>query len=918
MTRNFEPSLLWVLLAFVALVLTGCTGGEGATDRPPQAVNGVLDLRGWDFAAGGPVRMNGEWEFYWQRLLTGQEFSGPSQPQKSGLAPVPGVWNALEIDGRPIGRVGFATYRLRVLVTPGTLEEGLAAVRMPPPVNTAHVLYVNGQRVGGAGQVGRSRQESRAAYAPYIALFPPADGQLEVIIHISNYLHTSGGLMEAPVFGPHVQVVDQFQVQAGRNLFLLGAIAVMGVYHLTLFSLRRRERAYLYFGLFCLAVAAVLTSLLHPILFARLVSPAWPLLPRTGVFLSACISLLLLAFTHALFPRESRRLWRGLVAAPGLLSLALAYPLPIQMLTALLTSFAFYLIAVTLFTLGIVLRAVVRGRSGARIVLLGYLPLLGAIANDSLYFSGAWQTESLVAVGLTLYVFAQAYLLSVRFAQAFDRAEALSGELGRNNASLRQAQQELARSEAEYRAIFEESRDLIVVLSAEGTIQTTNGASQDLLGYRPEEMAMARPEDFFAHPEECQRLLDALAQSDSVTNFAAQLRHRDGRLIPCLISASQRQERSDQPPGYQAVVHNMSDYLQAEAERARAQQLLQEKATAEAASQAKSRFLATMTHELRTPLNSILGYAQLLQGQKARSDVQSRGVTTILSSGHHLLNLIEDVLDLARIEADRLPIVHSQVELARLLADVLDAVRVEAEQKGLRLAGHFPPHLPRCIVTDEKRLRQILLNLLSNGIRYTQQGEVALHVTPLPAPPLPVLPGGEGEDGASRLRFAVTDTGVGLTPEEMARIFAPFEQAAEPGRTGPGVGLGLSISQSLAHLLGSRIHVESAPGQGSRFWFDLSVAWEDDDFIEPSAQSLAAQPRPPSQESAPRPPDEVLEPLYRLGRLGDMRGVEAAARQLAEEQPTYTAFAGQVVKLAQAFDDRAICTLTEPRNPADL
>ena len=893
------------MLPLLLLLLSGCSPGQGP---PPQARNGVLDLRGWDFAAGGPVRMNGAWEFYWQRLLSGQEFAGLPPPPKSGLIPVPGVWNALEIDGRPVDGVGFATYRLRVLVTPGAMEEGLAAIRMPPPVNTAHILHVNGEQVGGAGQMSRSPEESRAAYAPYIALLPPSDGQFEVIIHISNHLHASGGLMEAPVFGHHAQVVEQFQLQAGRNLFLLGAIAVMGIYHLTLFSLRRRERAYLYFGLFCLAVAAVLTSLLHPVLFARVVSPAWPLLPRTGVFLSACVALLLLAFTHALFPRESKRIWRGLVAAPALLFLALAYPLPIQLLTALLGPFAFTLTAVTLFTLGVVLRAVLRRRAGARIVLLGYLPLLGAIVNDGLFFSGQIQTESLVAVGLTLYVFAQAYLLSVRFAQAFTQAEALSDELGRNNASLRQAQQELARSEAEYRAIFEESRDLIVVLNAEGTIQTANGASRELLGYRPEEMAMTQPEDFFAHPEECERLLNALAQSGTVSNFAAQLRHQDGRLIPCLISASQRQERNDQPPGYQAVVHNMTDYLQAEAERARAQQLLQEKAAAEAASQAKSRFLATMTHELRTPLNSILGYAQILQSQNALSDVQSRGVTTILSSGRHLLNLIEDVLDLARIEADRLPIVHSGVDLAGLLADVLDAVRVEAEQKGLALNARLSPDLPPRIVTDEKRLRQILLNLLSNAIRYTPQGEVALHVTPLPIPP---------NESETRLRFAVTDTGVGLAPEEMARIFAPFEQAAEPGRSGPGVGLGLSISQRLAHLLGSRIHVESAPGVGSRFWFDLPAAWEDDDARPAPARRAAVQPPLPSQEPTPRPPDEVLEPLYRLGRLGDMRGVEAAARQLAEEHPTHAAFAGQVLKLAQAFDDRGICTLTEPRNLSD-
>jgi len=854
-----NPVLYTLALIFAIFTLAGCFPPPW---EKPRAVNGVLDLRAWDFAADGPVLLAGEWEFYWQHLPTGQEFAEPS-PQESGLIPVPGAWNAQLVDGQPVGATGYAAYRLRILVNPAILHEARLAIYMPPPINTAHTLFVNGERVGGAGQVSIIPEESRAAYAPYIALFPRQDGPIEVLVHTSNYLHAAGGIIEAPAFGPYSLVLDQFQMRAGRNLFLLGAIAVMGVYHLTLFSLRRRERAYLYFGLFCLTIAAELLALQHPVAFARLVNPEWSALPRTGVVLNAVTTLLLIAFTHALFPRESTRRWVNVVSSPALLVLALAVLAPITLLTALLAAFAFYLTAVTLFTLGVVLLAVVRRRAGARIVLLGYLPLLGAIVNDGLFYSGQRQSESLLAVGLTLYVFAQAFLLSVRFAQAFNQAETLSDELGRNNADLRRTQQELAQSEAEYRAIFEESRDLIVTLTADGTIQAANSASRELLGYSPEEIALTLPDAFFADTEECQRLLDTVARSGTVSNFSAELRHRDGRLIPCIISASQRQGRHGQPPSYQAIVHDMTNFRQAEAERERARRLQQEKAAAEAASQAKSHFLATMTHELRTPLNSILGYAQLLQEHSPSSQMESRGIGTILSSGRHLLHLIEDVLDLARIEANRLLIVTSEVNLPQLLADVLAAVRVQAEQKGLRLTGHFAPHLPAHIVTDEKRLRQILLNLLSNGIRYTQQGEVTLCATPVHAT--------DGQ-GVARLRFAVSDTGVGLTQEEMARIFAPFEQAVPPDKASQGLGLGLSISQRLAERLGGPIQVESTPGAGSRFWFEIPC-----DCSEEQGQREKSLPTPTTgfppaiERSALGLAPETLHHLYELARLGDMR-----------------------------------------------
>lgn len=890
-----RAALRILFLLFGLAALTGC-----AAPQPPRAVDGVLDLRGWDFARDGPVRLVGEWAFYWRQFPTSQELAGPSPSPPSGLVWVPGPWNHVQVEGEPAGSFGYATYRLRVLVDPATLPDAAAAIRMPPPTNTAHVLYVNGQRVGGAGQVGLTAETTRAAYMPYMAVFPRPEGELEILLYVSNFEHANGGVTEAPRFGPYPQVLDQFQMEGGRNLFLVGAIFIMGVYHLILFSLRRRERAYLYFGLFCLAVALLVISLLYPGIFARTISPVWSLLPRTGLFLGAGIALLLLAFTQALFPQESTPRWRAVVAGPGLLSLSVAYLLPIQRLSALFPVFALYLVAVTLFTLGIVLRAVRRGREGARTVLLGYLPLLTAMVNDVFFFSGQSQSGSLVAVGLVLYVLAHAYLLSRRFAQAFIRSESLADELGRNNAILTQAQGELRRREAQYRSIFMDANDLIFTTGLDGAIESINPACQALLGHPPQALIGRNAASLFLDEQGGQDLWGSLRMVTH-SSLSVELRHRSGRAVPCTMTVStRRDEETGRVLGYQAVVHDMTDMRRAETARERARQMQQEKAAVEAASQAKSRFLATMTHELRTPLNSILGYAQLLQNQNRLTRAQARGVSTILSSGRHLLDLIEDVLDLARIETDRLQIVYSEVDLAPLLADVLDAMRMEAEQKGLRLIGAFSPHLPAGIVTDEKRLRQILLNLLGNAIRYTEEGQVTLEVQPVSGPE---------SDAPARLRFAVTDTGAGLTPDEIDRIFAPFEQAAS-GKDSQGLGLGLSISQRLAERLGSPIQVESAPGAGSRFWFE--IPWDGSEREWNADDADWADERGSEIDIAALGLSRAdLGPLYELTRLGDMKGVEAEAERLAAEYPAAQPFVEQVLVLAQGFNDQAIRKLVE-------
>lgn len=233
---------------------------------------------------------------------------------------------------------------------------------------------------------------------------------------------------------------------------------------------------------------------------------------------------------------------------------------------------------------------------------------------------------------------------------------------------------------------------------------------------------------------------------------------------------------------------------------------------AEAASQAKSQFLAGMSHELRTPLNAILGYAQLLAMEEGLSPRQLRGLDTIQQSGQHLLALINDILDLARIEAGRTELNPEPVKLLDLLQSVVNLMRIKADEKKLTLAFDPAPGLPEAVLADERRLRQILLNLLANAIKFTDQGSVCLRVIAQPLQASQLL-----------LRLEVQDSGVGMGVDELGRIFKPFEQVGDVRRRAGGTGLGLAITRALINDMGGQIRVASEPGRGTTFSVDLPL-----------------------------------------------------------------------------------------------
>ena len=234
---------------------------------------------------------------------------------------------------------------------------------------------------------------------------------------------------------------------------------------------------------------------------------------------------------------------------------------------------------------------------------------------------------------------------------------------------------------------------------------------------------------------------------------------------------------------------------------------------AEAASRAKSEFLANMSHELRTPLNGIMGYAQILQRSKVLNEEERSRIDVIYQCGSHLLTLINDILDLSKIEAQKVELMPTDFHFPAFLQGVAEMSRIRAEIKGIHFNFPSSPELPIGIRADEKRLRQVLFNLLSNAIKFTDEGSVTFIVS-------------FATEG--KIRFEIRDTGTGIAQDQLQAIFQPFEQVGDRRRQTEGTGLGLAISQRIVELMGSSIQVQSEMNVGSIFWFDVNLPQADE------------------------------------------------------------------------------------------
>lgn len=386
-----------------------------------------------------------------------------------------------------------------------------------------------------------------------------------------------------------------------------------------------------------------------------------------------------------------------------------------------------------------------------------------------------------------------------------DEIGQLAHDFNKMRKNLKDSFEQIDKQKEQYQSIFENAIEGIFQISLNGKILRTNQAFAEILGYKsPTEMETTVSnieQQLYADSSDRLDVTQLLKNNGSVRELETKLRRKDGQILTVLINAQVIYDKNRNLSFYQGMIEDIS-------ERKRIEEYKIAKEAAEKSNRAKSEFLANMSHELRTPLNAILGFSQMMSNNENLNLDQKSNLQIINRSGEHLLTLINGILDMSKIEAGRISLNEIDFDLYKLLDDVFNMFKFKADEKGLEILLERGTDLPQYVRTDETKLRQVLVNLISNAVKFTREGNVIVKVS---------------ASQENQLNFSITDTGPGIAPGDLDRLFDPFAQTQTGKDAHEGTGLGLSISQKFVNLMGGKIRVDNQLKSGCVFKFDINI-----------------------------------------------------------------------------------------------
>ncbi|MBN1300086.1 MAG: response regulator [Melioribacteraceae bacterium] len=364
----------------------------------------------------------------------------------------------------------------------------------------------------------------------------------------------------------------------------------------------------------------------------------------------------------------------------------------------------------------------------------------------------------------------------------------------------------LKESEEKFRSIFESFIDIYFQVGLNGYFSLVSPSCEAITGYRPEELYKTHFESILINPNYEDRLIYQIYTKRELSNKQLTLIKKDSSALPVSLNCKIIYDGEDNPLYIEGTIRDNVDRINAEMQFTEALDRAQE------LERMKSEFVSNMSHELRTPLNGILGFSQIMQKDGSLNEKQLEGIEIIEKSASHLLSLINDILDLSKIEANKMELVHATFNLTDLIKTVHEMIQIRANSKRIAVVLNKKTDIPGVVIGDKKRLGQVLLNLLTNAVKFTDFGTISFNVS----------------SHEHKIRFEVADTGFGIPEDKINEIFSPFSQLANNTMKSEGTGLGLSISKKIINKMGGDIFVESTVGNGSRFWFELEMEEVDD------------------------------------------------------------------------------------------
>ena len=414
-------------LLILLFIMTGC--GTHEQDKTPTAVQGTIDARGWNFEHDGPLKLRGEWAFYWQRLLEPDQLAATGTP--SYIA-VPGSWNEFVMDGRKLPDKGYATYVLRIL----TSESGQVRALSVPEASRAYKLWVNGKPVGANGIVADSRDRYNPQSKPEIVPFPIESDTIEIVVQVANFDHRFGGLWRDIEYGPEASFIHKEGWATALDLFVFGSLGFMGLYHLGLFLYRPKEPSLIFFGISCLLIAIRTLVVGQKYMLELFPNFDWAISSKIGYETYYLLVPLSVMFVRALYPAEMPRIAVRIVQAIGFgfgIYAWIATPYIVSK-----TNFVYqvFSIAVIVYASYVLYLTVRRRREGSLLILAGSLCVSLTVIWDILYYNEIVKFGDVTPLGLFAISLTQSFVLASRFSRAFTRVEQLSHELTNLNRNL--------------------------------------------------------------------------------------------------------------------------------------------------------------------------------------------------------------------------------------------------------------------------------------------------------------------------------------------------------------------------------------------------------------------------------------------------------------------------------------------------
>ncbi len=773
------------------LSLLGCVSGN--EKKIPLAENGVLNLTDWDFNKDGAIKVSGEWEFYWEQLLTPADFTADfikqTPPKKTCLIKVAGPWDGIEVDGKKLTRDGYATYRLKILLNDKNQRLAFRFV----DIMSAYVVYVNGEKIKTSGVVGTTLESMEPEWMPDVVDFSHQGRQLDVLIAVSNFHYRKGGIVWPFYLGDSKLLAEARRDRVALELFLFGSILFMGIYHIGLYVVRRTDNTPLIFGIFCLLVAGR-TFVISERYGLRI-------FPSISPELLVKIEYITFIMAVALFAIYVRRLFQGefskkvLTVFVGVCSIYSIFIIvvPSRISTYCIESFQIITLLILVYTTYTLVLALVRNRQGIRTFLMGGIILFVTVINDILHQNKVVDTGNFAAGGLFIFFFFQSFLLSIRFSKAFSKVEELSAGL--------------SRAEKKFRGIFEGAIDGIFQISIQGKILIANSSAAKILGFDSPQELMDSVGDFigkvFVDQKKLSEILESFESKKALKGFEFDAIHKNGNIICLQLNASLHSEK-DQEPFVEGIISDITEIRWAE-------KLQIDKEAAIASNQAKSEFLANMSHEIRTPMNGVLVAAELALSEDLPPKAEQY-LQIINHSGQSLLGIINDILDFSKIEAGKLDVETIPFDLNALLLNIGDLFSGKASEKQVEMIFDIEHGAPMALLGDPVRVEQIFRNLVGNSIKFTREGGI-------------ITVGLDIESITSEtvvLKFLVSDTGKGMKKKYLENLFDAFTQEdASTTRKYGGTGLGMSICKQLIDLMDGEIWATSELGRGTNFYFTL-------------------------------------------------------------------------------------------------